>query len=56
MTSSAAAGRKCGLVSMKGTSMSTPLVAGAAALVREYFTQGYYPSGVDGYSYSYVSI
>ena len=25
--------------------MSTPVVAGAVALLRQYFTQGYYPSG-----------
>lgn len=28
-----------------GTSMSTPLVAGAAALVRDYFAKGFYPGG-----------
>ena len=28
-----------------GTSMATPLVAGSAALVREYFLRGFYPSG-----------
>ncbi len=33
---------------MSGTSMSAPLVAGAAALVRQYFTKGYYPSGAVG--------
>lgn len=31
---------------MRGTSMSTPIIAGNAALVREYFTKGFYPSGV----------
>jgi len=30
---------------MSGTSMSTPTISGAAALVREYFTGGFYPSG-----------
>ena len=29
----------------KGTSSSTPLIAGAATLVREYYRKGYYPSG-----------
>lgn len=29
-----------------GTSMSAPTVAGAAALMRQYFSDGYYPSGV----------
>ena len=28
-----------------GTSMSTPLVAGAMEYIRQYFVQGYYPSG-----------
>ena len=31
---------------MRGTSMSTPIVAGSAGLIREYFTGGYYPSGI----------
>lgn len=39
------AGDICGLTSMAGTSMATPIVAGAAAVVREYFFKGYYPSG-----------
>ncbi|MEA1993053.1 MAG: S8 family serine peptidase [Euryarchaeota archaeon] len=30
---------------MGGTSMATPLMAGAAALVREYYAGGYYPGG-----------
>ena len=30
---------------MRGTSMSTPLIAGAAALVRQYFLSGFYPGG-----------
>ena len=25
--------------------MATPVVAGAAALIRQYFTDGFYPSG-----------
>lgn len=29
-----------------GTSMATPAVAGAVALVRQYFTEGWYPSGI----------
>ncbi|CAM2065017.1 S8 family serine peptidase [Sulfidibacter corallicola] len=31
--------------SLSGTSMAAPTVAGSAALVREYFTTGFYPSG-----------
>lgn len=30
---------------MAGTSMSTPAVSGMAALVRQYFMEGYYPTG-----------
>jgi hypothetical protein len=35
----------CGTRSMSGTSMASPGVAGAAALVRQYYTGGWYPSG-----------
>lgn len=36
-------------VSLKsGTSMATPLVAGAVEKIRQYFKQGYYPSGTPG--------
>ena len=34
-----------GLDFSQGTSMSTPVVAGAAAMVRQYFQDGYYPTG-----------
>lgn len=33
-------------LSMQGTSMATPTAAGNAALVRQYFVDGYYPSTV----------
>ena len=33
------------LMTKSGTSMSTPAIAGAASLLREYFMKGYYPSG-----------
>jgi subtilisin family serine protease len=36
-----AEGNNAGLMSMKGTSMATPLVAGTAALVRQYFSLNY---------------
>lgn len=35
----------CGTASLTGTSMACPAVTGGAALVREYFTAGFYPSG-----------
>lgn len=36
----------CNTKSSSGTSMAAPGVAGAAALVREYYVDGFYPSGV----------
>eukprot|EP00587_Corethron_hystrix_P001874 CAMPEP_0113303676 /NCGR_PEP_ID=MMETSP0010_2-20120614/3994_1 /TAXON_ID=216773 ORGANISM="Corethron hystrix, Strain 308" /NCGR_SAMPLE_ID=MMETSP0010_2 /ASSEMBLY_ACC=CAM_ASM_000155 /LENGTH=772 /DNA_ID=CAMNT_0000157715 /DNA_START=252 /DNA_END=2567 /DNA_ORIENTATION=- /assembly_acc=CAM_ASM_000155 len=43
------AGRSIGLSCYKayksGTSMATPGVAGAALLIRQYFSEGFYPSG-----------
>uniref|UniRef100_A0A7S4DUZ3 subtilisin n=1 Tax=Lotharella globosa TaxID=91324 RepID=A0A7S4DUZ3_9EUKA len=35
-----------GLVDMSGTSMATPLTAGAAALVRQYYREGFAKAGV----------
>lgn len=37
--------QNCQLGVDRGTSMSTPVGAGAVALVRQYFMQGYYPTG-----------
>lgn len=36
----------CGTASYSGTSMAAPAVAGAAALVRQYFMDGFYPNGI----------
>jgi subtilisin family serine protease len=36
----------CLVATASGTSMACPAVAGTAALIRQYFTSGYYPSGV----------
>ena len=36
----------CAVVEKPGTSMATPVVAGAALIARQYFREGYYPSGV----------
>jgi len=37
--------KKCDLSYQPGTSWASPSIAGAAALVRQYYTDGYYPSG-----------
>lgn len=44
-TTSSQAGTNCGTMNCGGSSMSTPAVAGAAALTRQYYTEGWYPSG-----------
>jgi hypothetical protein len=35
----------CSTKGMSGTSMATPTAAGAASLLRQYFTDGFYPTG-----------
>ncbi|MCD6327532.1 S8 family serine peptidase [bacterium] len=35
----------CGLMMMQGTSMACPVTAGLSALVRQYYVDGYYPTG-----------
>jgi len=35
----------CGMTNMQGTSMACPTTAGLATLVRQYYTDGYYPTG-----------
>jgi len=44
-TNSADAGTSCSTFPNTGTSMASPAVAGTAALVRQYYVDGYYPSG-----------
>lgn len=43
--SAGGSGTVCTTASMTGTSMASPAVAGAGLLVREYYTDGFYPSG-----------
>jgi subtilisin family serine protease len=33
------------VLGLQGTSVAAPVVAGMAALVRQYFREGYYPTG-----------
>jgi hypothetical protein len=37
---------ECNATNQAGTSFSAPTIAGAALLVRQYYTDGYYPTGV----------
>jgi hypothetical protein len=38
----------CGTTSLSGTSMACPAVTATGMLVRQYFTDGYYPTGTPG--------
>jgi hypothetical protein len=42
---SALTGQDCSVTRQSGTSMASPTLAGVAALARQYFMAGYYPSG-----------
>jgi hypothetical protein len=44
-TTSASSGTTCSTVSFTGTSMASPAIGGLALLLRQYYTDGYYPSG-----------
>jgi hypothetical protein len=37
----------CGTKTLSGTSMATPTTAGGATLLRQYFTDGFYPTGLE---------
>ena len=43
---SASSTESCGNLSLSGTSMASPAAAAAGVLVRQYFREGFYPSGV----------
>lgn len=45
--------KKDGLVSFQGTSMATPILAGTAALIRQYLSEGFYPTGERNETHSY---
>jgi hypothetical protein len=47
---SASSSSSCGTNSSSGTSMACPAVTGCAALVRQYYEDGFYPSGSGGLS------
>ncbi len=46
VVTSARAGTSCSVSTFAGTSMATPVTAGNAALVQQYFKEGFYPTGV----------
>lgn len=45
-TRSASSSSSCGTTGLTGTSMAAPAIAGSAALTRQYYEDGYYPSGL----------
>ncbi|MBL4592043.1 MAG: S8 family serine peptidase [Phycisphaerales bacterium] len=45
-TRSASSSSPCGTTSLTGTSMASPAIAGAAALARQYYMDGFYPTGI----------
>lgn len=50
----AANSKSAGLLSLQGTSMATPVVSGIAAIIRQYFVEGYYPTGMKNETVSEV--
>ena len=51
---SAQSGTQNGYVGMQGTSMATPNAAGHCALVRQYFTEGWYPTGTQNSANGFI--
>src|SRR5262249_33627024 len=56
LTISAQSSTTCGFTSsgFTGTSMACPAVSGAGLLVRQYYTDGFYPSGVANVSDGFI--
>jgi hypothetical protein len=50
----ATGGNTCNLTPKAGTSMATPVTAGAVALVRQFFMDGFYPSGTKNAADAFV--
>jgi subtilisin family serine protease len=46
---------QCATAYEQGTSMATPVVAGTLALIRQFFTDGYYPAGSKGAGVAYAN-
>lgn len=46
---------QCGTSPKSGTSMAAPVVAASAALVRQYFADGFYPGGAGGEGVKHVA-
>eukprot|EP00604_Paraphysomonas_vestita_P004028 CAMPEP_0174824048 /NCGR_PEP_ID=MMETSP1107-20130205/30082_1 /TAXON_ID=36770 /ORGANISM="Paraphysomonas vestita, Strain GFlagA" /LENGTH=282 /DNA_ID=CAMNT_0016049239 /DNA_START=357 /DNA_END=1202 /DNA_ORIENTATION=- len=46
--------QECSVANRDGTSFSSPLIAGYATLVRQYFMDGFYPSGFKNVSNSFI--
>ncbi len=44
----------CGTWGQTGTSMAAPVIAATAALVRQYYTQGYYPTGTSNGAHEFT--
>lgn len=51
---SADANTACGTMSSGGTSMATPAVSGYAAITRQYFREGWYPTGTKRPEYGFT--
>jgi len=49
---SAASGANCMTIAMCGTSMAAPVIAGGAAMLKQYFEEGRFPSGLPNPSHS----